>query len=370
MTHAKRHSGTKIQPINTIKALSLFAAAITLVGCGGQQDLSDRPYIMACYGTSFLHSEDPHPHVTRHNPQLPTQLAGITLPNFKEILSSLPINQRAIDREIGFTREQTSLNTSTATLPLTTSTHYHEYRNTGKFTHRPSGIGDSIRLHDPVGTMTVEHLFMTEDGKLHSVDDFHIAAVDFSHSSAYRLMNWHVAAAIPADATYAVYRIRAETSQYRAPLHGDRPAMKGQPGYWVMPLNDSHRYRPYQDNDEHGPFEQRRLGPYVGTTGLAYADEGTRARGGIGNHIYYTHTLHRRADRDVETVPCLMNLGSPYEIDDWFDVEAGPNSDGYYPPLSGPGIPNHQTGNRAGLYFVGDRESLRNLPSDPSRFEG
>lgn len=332
------------------KILMACLGGALVAGCGGP-DLSDRPYIMSCVGYNEVHSTN----TLVTGDHIAQELAGFKMPNHKELFDSLPYGRRSLRNEFGFLPEEAPLEGNTAVLPISSRLNAALYGDTGMY--RSPGIWGAVapRMIEMIGQMTVSHHYLDRGGELHDVRGFHIARMGASDSMIRR----YVAAILPSDAAYAVYHIKAESGGHSG-LRGHAAGV-GEAGYWVHPLTESQRYQPWDNDPKRGEVGvDRHLGPYLGVgRDLLIADEDRPKRG--KNRRPKPQTYHRRVDRDVEVVPCLVRPGSTISFHEFFDIEAGAGSDGVYPAIKG-------RLNRHDIEFVGSYDDLMSLPSDPRDF--
>lgn len=325
-------------------------AMVGLSGCGGGEDLSERPYVMSCTGKHLMKSTNN----LESDRDFVSPLAGLSMPKMADMKGdSLQV---PLFQEIGFTPEQTGLNGNSAELPLSELGEYL-LRDTSEILLSESTLTSPESTSAPTGTVKVAHFYLTRDGSLKSVQDFHVARqIKGNPVGVHFPFLREVVATLPSDAAYAVYYIEGREGSV-VDLFGDRhPPKKGLDGYWVQPLDDSQRYQPV--NYSADASEKARFGPYVNSTsGIKTGD--------VENPKYWERESvpYRRSNSDVDTADCFMRPGSVMAFSDFYDVEKGPNADGVY-------VPGDKGYALNDVFFVGDKETLLDLPSNPEKFDG
>lgn len=326
---------------------------LVLSGCG--KDLSQEPFVMSCTGTNAFTMA----HAVT-GPNVPTHLSGIELPDEAELRKARPM-RRGMFHEVGFLPHETPLKGNISAIPLA---NYPGpiYENTGKITSSV-GFMRERTLYDPVGELRAAHYYITRAGDMHEINDFYIARFQ-SVEDGYLLRT--AATLLPPDAAYAVIYLEAETQEQTKNGAQTEPGRKGEPGYWVLPLDDRYRYQPFSDDHRYGDIGvDRPLGPYVASR--YYADDDTP---NMGPHRGRRNPMapHRRPNPDVETIPCMMALGFTTKFSYIYDVDAGENDDGYYPTKGR--TPRGYNFIINDYYFVGGKEALEDLPQNPKKFKG
>ncbi|WP_163560418.1 hypothetical protein [Halomonas sp. NO4] len=337
----------------SLQGLALGVLGLSLSGCGlFEEDLSDRPYVMSCTGGNLIGlGEDPI-----NDERTPERLAGVDIPD-----QAISLDFReALTQEIGFTPDRTALAGNRAVMPVSKLRGDILYRDTGEVLVSAASWGQPEYRWTTVGEVEVEHFYLTRGGELKSVEGFHIAryAYGYTEETAYKPLYRTVAAVLPPDAAYAVFRISGNTDAYEPVMGDPLPAMAGAMSYWVQPLERAHRYQP-RDTSRGTPPE-RSLGAYVGNkSALNYGDSGSDLDRGSS-----LAKPHRRASDDeevVDTATCFMRPGGTLQFQYFYDVDAEPDSEGFQPPRMGK--------NPYDVYYVGSEDALYDLPSDPDDFD-
>ncbi|MGM0786051.1 MAG: hypothetical protein ACQEUM_18345, partial [Pseudomonadota bacterium] len=210
----------------SLQGLALGVLGLSLSGCGlFEEDLSDRPYVMSCTGGNIVGVGDD----LVKGEHLPDYLAGLRMPDH----SSLLVNREGLGQEIGFTADRIPLAGNVAKLPVSLYADDKLYRDTGDILVSPAAWGEPELRRPTFGQVEVEHLFLTRDGDLKAVEGFHIARFPLGHSEMdiYRSLNRTVAAVLPSDAAYAVFRVSGHTQAHEPSFEDPIPAMTGASAY-------------------------------------------------------------------------------------------------------------------------------------------
>lgn len=307
---------------------------LSLSACG--EDLTDRPYVMACTGTTYKYTGEANYYQKRFD-----------LPNWKEVLQGARASDTA---DPGFLAYSEGLSGNTSRILLSGTERSIVESNAE--VHHSTTFRKDVSTQPASGLVEVEHYYLTGDGELHEVKDFFTASGEYGAASEgpYEAYQRTIATTLPSDATYAVYRIKGHNwSSSNRDANGEpKITRRGQTGYWVAPLQESERWQPVDAEDGLPP--NRNLKPYV-------EDK-------IGKELFDTMATptdvsNRRAHEDVDFTQCFARPGSTMKFSAFYEP-ARRNDEGRY-------IAKDQVEDM-GVYFVGDKEDVLSLPQDPSDF--
>lgn len=336
--------------LKTFGAVGAGALLLTLSGCG--EDLSDRPYVMSCGGNNLIS----YGKSARAGEGYATRLAGMDMPDLDKLAGDLRLPAFT---EKGYMPEETGLKGNRSTVPL--SIDGTPLVEDTSLTVMDGGLYSSSQTRPITGMMSVTHYYLTRDGELKEVEGFHVASMGEGGRGpdGYHNFRRDVATTLPSDAAYAVYYIEGERwGSTRKPDGSPKVAGRGESGYWVAPLNKNQRYQPYDDTK--GVPPNRTLGPYAGDPRYGLK---------IGEQVFTVDDpmtrQHRRANEDVETVPCFVRPGSTMEFVDFYDTGRPTNDESRFRGRTDGGRHGH---GRLGIYFVGSEEDVLDLPRNPKNF--
>lgn len=339
--------------LKSVAAAGASALLLTLSGCG--ESLSDQPYIMSCGGDSLIEFGK----TVSSDGVYTTKLAGMDMPDMETLKGDSRLPRL---KAKGFMPEETGLKGNRSTVPL--SIDGTSLIEGTRLTLRDGGLYESSDTMPLNGKMSIAHYYLTRDGELKEVEGFHVAKMGEGRPGPdnHHYLRRDVATTLPSDAAYAVYYIEGERWGWsRKPDGSPKVAGRGESGYWVAPLNKNQRYQPYDDPyDAPGAVPpDRTLGPYVGHPSSII----------IGKQKFSVNKPsalpHRRANEDVETVPCFVRPGSTMQFVDFYDTGRPTNDESRFRGRTDGGRHGH---GRLGIYFVGSKQDVLDLPSNPNKF--
>lgn len=343
--------------INVLAMSAALGTSILLSGCG--EDLSERPFVMTCKIEDRPYNAASYSDAAQSDDTFDLQAGGLNLPNNAEL--ERRGGKRVSYFQRGFLTDQEGEldSAGVVTLPMIdrSSGQVLRMERSGWYeVNIPQREGRGRMSVAPIGWVDIEHFTLNASGELTPVN-FQLTSLgitDQGRSSSTRQAD--IGAKLPADARYSVYKytVRNVESNY---VDADRSLTT----YWVVPLEEKHRWTPMDwDFSQQQPKAFADYAYMVGNLSGSrpsntYPLEDTREAQQRRNVL-----PERVSNRNIasRSVPCLAGTHANFRD--------------YVSLLGKIGAHNVvEVVEYSGMWFVGfDESDLQGLPANPKDWKG
>lgn len=344
-----------------MKVLSAGVIAMALTGC---EQHTDRPFVMSCRGINVTDAQSSRvsSNLEKYTGDYAYHAGGIPIPTPAEMAKRVSERRMLQNGYFGLqylTSDEGRLpKTHVSQLPVANMIGFvGDWKGTGNLLNVQNSRGNvSTSVERPIGSVRVEHYYQDEDGELNPIH-FNLVALntmkDTTGNAGRNIRTTDVAALIPPDAKYAVYKMTWDFRQGEN-FEGTRTFT----GWWAAPLVEEHRYRP---NDyEKAQKNPSALGQYV------YWLQAKRAEAWPSVDHSLPPEGRLGAAKGYSSVDCYARTGSPARTGRLVrpDYDVIKETAGLW--VKKPSA----NGSRSAIYVGQERADLQHLPSDPYDWNG